>query len=47
MAPAAALSPEALEEIDDILDDLRTRGDEIPQWEFCDGFMAALVCSRR
>ena len=46
-APAAALSPEALEEIDDILDDLRTRGDEIPQWEFCDGFMAALVCSRR
>ena len=46
-ASAAALSPEALEEIDDILDDLRTRGDEIPQWEFCDGFMAALICSRR
>ncbi|MDP3228637.1 MAG: UPF0149 family protein [Acidovorax sp.] len=46
-APAAALSPEALEEIDDILDDLRARGEEIPQWEFCDGFMTALICSRR
>ncbi|MGH8822102.1 MAG: UPF0149 family protein, partial [Rhodoferax sp.] len=30
-----------------ILDDLRTRNDEIPQWEFCEGFMAALICSRR
>lgn len=26
---------------------LRTRGDEIPQWEFCDGFLTALVCTRR
>jgi uncharacterized protein len=26
---------------------LRTRYDETPQWEFCEGFMAAVVCSRR
>jgi uncharacterized protein len=47
MALAPALGPDELEEIDNILDDLRTRGDEIPQWEFCDGFLAAVVCSRR
>ena len=34
-------------ELDTILDDLRTRYDETPQWEFCEGFMAALVCCRR
>jgi uncharacterized protein len=33
--------------LDTILDDLRTRFDETPQWEFCEGFMAALVCCRR
>ncbi|TAM38566.1 MAG: zinc chelation protein SecC, partial [Burkholderiaceae bacterium] len=26
---------------------LRTRNDETPQWEFCEGFMAALICCRR
>ena len=26
---------------------MRTRDDEVPQWEFCEGFMAALVCCRR
>ena len=30
-----------------MLDDLRTRGEEVPQWEFCDGFLAATVCTRR
>ena len=46
--PAApALGPDELEEIDNILDDLRARGEEIPQWEFCDGFLTAVVCSRR
>ncbi len=47
--PAApeGLAPEAFDEIDDILDDLRTRYDETPQWEFCEGFMAALICCRR
>ena len=46
-AIASALGHDELEEIDNILDDLRTRGEEIPQWEFCDGFMAAVICSRR
>ena len=41
------LEAEAFDELDLILDDLRTRLDETPQWEFCEGFMAALVCSRR
>ncbi|MES2187835.1 MAG: UPF0149 family protein [Pseudomonadota bacterium] len=41
------LAPEDFDALDDILDELRTRDDEIPQWEFCDGFMAALVCCRR
>lgn len=33
-------------EFDDILDDIRSRHGEIPQWEFCDGFLVALVCMR-
>ena len=44
---AEGLSPEEFQEIDAILDDLRTRSDETPQWEFCDGFMAALIACRR
>lgn len=45
--PEGALSNDQLEELDNLLDELRTRGDEIPQWEFCDGFLTALVCTRR
>ena len=45
--PQGALSNDQLEELDAMLDELRTRGDEIPQWEFCDGFLTALVCTRR
>jgi uncharacterized protein len=47
--PAAAepLLPEEFDELDGILDDLRVRYDETPQWEFCEGFMAALICCRR
>ena len=50
--PAAApatpwLESEAFDELDAILDDLRSRYDETPQWEFCEGFMAAVICSRR
>ena len=37
----------AFDELDAILDDLRSRYDETPQWEFCEGFMAAVICSRR
>ncbi len=41
------LTDEDFAALDAILDDLRTRDDEIPQWEFCEGFLAALVCCRR
>jgi len=44
---AAPLAPEDFDELEAILDELRTRDDEIPQWEFCEGFMAALICCRR
>lgn len=44
---AQALEDEEYDEVDAILDDLRTRNDETPQWEFCEGFLAALVCCRR
>jgi len=43
----APVTPEMLDEIDAILDDLRSRNDDTPQWEFCEGVMAALVCCRR
>ena len=41
------LEVEAFDELDAILDELRTRYDETPQWEFCEGFMAAVICTRR
>ena len=43
----APLEVEDFDELDAILDDLRTRYDETPQWEFCEGFMAAVICMRR
>jgi uncharacterized protein len=49
-APAADnpfLEVEDFNTLDAILDNLRTRDDEIPQWEFCEGFLAAVICSRR
>jgi len=46
-AAPEAVSADQFDEIDAILDDLRTRYDETPQWEFCEGFMAALICCRR
>ncbi|WP_372659183.1 UPF0149 family protein [Hydrogenophaga sp.] len=45
--PNKPMDNDDFDELDAILDDLRTRGDEVPQWEFCEGAMAALVCSRR
>ena len=47
MTNPAPLDVEAFDELDAILDDLRTRYDETPQWEFCEGFMAAVICMRR
>jgi len=47
LSPGELLLPGDFDELDAILDDLRTRDEEIPQWEFCEGFMAALICGRR
>lgn len=41
------LGPEDFDAQDAVLDALREHDEEIPQWEFCEGFLAALVCSRR
>ena len=47
LPPADALTAEDFDALDDILTDLRSRSDEVPQWEFCEGFIAALICCRR
>jgi uncharacterized protein len=47
MTTPTGLEAQDFDALDDILDDLRTRHDETPQWEFCEGFLAALVCCRR
>ena len=47
MTTPAPLETQAFDELDAILDELRTRYDETPQWEFCEGFMAAVICMRR
>lgn len=46
-SPADLLGPDDFDLLDEILDDLRQRAEETPQWEFCEGFLAALVVSRR
>ena len=45
--PSGFLEIEAFDELDAILDEMRSRYDETPQWEFCEGFMAAVICMRR
>ncbi|MBU1360764.1 MAG: UPF0149 family protein [Gammaproteobacteria bacterium] len=48
--PSAALAPmgpDDFDRLDDALDALRESFEEIPQWEFCEGFMAGLMCTRR
>ncbi|OUM02631.1 YecA/YgfB family protein [Variovorax sp. JS1663] len=41
------LGPDDFDALDQALDAMREQDEEIPQWEFCEGFMAALVCTRR
>ena len=43
---STAMAPDDFDALEAILDDLRERHDEIPQWEFCEGFLAAVVCTR-
>jgi uncharacterized protein len=49
LAPVANLPLRAEEfaELEDLLDSLRQRLKLTPRWEFCEGFMAALICCRR
>lgn len=44
---SAPLGPDDFDFQDDELDRLRETEPETPSWEFCEGFLAALVCSRR
>ncbi|MFT3718549.1 UPF0149 family protein [Pseudorhodoferax sp.] len=43
---ASPLGPEDYEQLDAWLDEARERHPHTPQWEFCEGFLAALVCCR-
>ncbi len=46
--PAFTSSEDALlDELEEILKEMRANIDETPQWEFCEGFMVALICCRR
>ena len=44
---AKPMEPPDFDRLEDVLDDMRTRHEETPQWEFCEGFLAALICCRR
>jgi uncharacterized protein len=49
-APTADETPlgtEDFEAQDALLDQLREKVEDTPDWEFCEGFLAALVCCRR
>ncbi|HYF21571.1 MAG TPA: UPF0149 family protein [Ramlibacter sp.] len=41
------LGPDDFDAQDAVLDRLREQADFTPDWEFCEGFLAALVCCRR
>ncbi len=41
------LTAAELAELDTVLDALRSQSPATPCWEFCEGFMAALICCRR
>lgn len=47
MAVVEPISADEFAALEAILSYLRTRLDTIPRWEFCEGFMAALICGRR
>ena len=46
-AEAGPLTPDDFDALDAELDFLREQDEEIPNWEFCEGFLVALVCMRR
>ena len=47
LAEDEPLNAEEFAELDAMLDGLRRRHDTTPRWEFCEGFMVALICCRR
>lgn len=46
-APAEPLDADDFAELGRLLDTLRSHRGVAPTWEFCEGFMAALICCRR
>ncbi|MEJ8836838.1 YecA/YgfB family protein [Ramlibacter sp. AN1133] len=46
-ADPGPLTPEDFDALDDTLDLLRQDDEDVPGWEFCEGFLVALVCMRR
>ena len=44
---ADTMADTEFDRLDALLDRLRETQEEVPQWEFCEGFMAALLCCRR
>lgn len=46
-APHDALQGTDFDELDQILDELAAQGGDVPPWEYLDGALAALVCTRR
>ena len=36
-----------LEALEEVLDELRERDEAVPHWEFCEGFLTGLLCTRR
>ncbi len=45
--PPGPLTPDDFEALEVELDAMRAMHAEIPQWEFCEGFLVALLCMRR
>lgn len=43
---AGGLQADDFDVLDTILEDLRSREEDVPQWEFCEGFLAAVICCR-
>jgi uncharacterized protein len=41
------LGPDDFDALDAVLDELREADGVTPDWEFCEGFLAALICTRR
>ena len=46
-APLNPLTADEFAQLDAMLDGMRLRREATPAWEFCEGFMAALICCRR